>query len=216
MSVKSISLTYASTPYFCIQSTNMSKHTQILMQYETSLPDDFSMDDVRKRAISKAQQFDQLPGLEFKLYAINDLNEAPVNEYSPIYLWSNQEAYRGFLVGDLFDNYAKAFARPSVRGWLIHETIGDRESLRESRYALRQILPLPRETHIGNFLDLWTGRQQNPNALFHVVGFDPFQWQFVDLTVWKDRPELRSSSHRYGLVEASVPAFKTDRTTDRQ
>jgi hypothetical protein len=37
------------------------------------------------------------------------------------------------------------------------------------------------------------------------VGFDPFQWQLIDLTVWQNRPELRDASHRYALVHASVP-----------
>jgi hypothetical protein len=175
------------------------------MQYETPLADDFEMDDVRNRAVSVAPKFDEYPGLNFKLYGVNERSEAAVNEYSSIYLWSDLEAMRGFLEGDLFDNYSKVFARPNVRSWLIHETQGDREVLKESRYCLRQIVPLPRQHKIAQFLNDWTGRQPISSALYRVVGFDPFQWQFIDLTVWRSRPELRDASHRYALVYVSLP-----------
>jgi hypothetical protein len=181
----------------------MSRNSQILMQYETPLPDDFAMDEVRQRAWRIAPLFDQLPGLEFKLYAVNALNDSSINEYSSIYLWNDPEAYRGFLSGNLFDDYAKAFARPSVRTWVIHEISGERAALQESRYLLRQIVPLPREAHLGKFLESWTRRQQEVDALYQVVGFDPFQWNLIDMTVWKAKPELRDSSHRYTLINVS-------------
>jgi hypothetical protein len=183
----------------------MSTYTQILMQYETPLADDFAMDQVRKRALTVAPKFDEYPGLNFKLYGVNDLSEGAVQEYSSIYLWSNPESMRGFLEGDLFDNYSRAFARPSVRSWLIHEATGNRGALKEGRYCLRQIVPLPRQVQIGQFLNGWTERQSAPEAIYRLVGFDPFQWQFIDLTIWRDRPDLRDASHRYALVHVSVP-----------
>jgi hypothetical protein len=185
----------------------MNTDRQILMQYETPLPDDFTMDQVRQRALSIAPKFDEYSGLNFKLYGVNERSEAAVNEYSSIYLWSNLESMRGFLEGDLFDNYSNVFARPSVRSWLIHETSGERAALKESGYCLRQIIPLPRQSKIAEFLECWTERQATPEALYRVVGFDPFQWQFIDLTVWRTRPELRDASHRYALVHVSVPAL---------
>ena len=189
------------------ESPLMSAYNQILMQYETPLADDFTMDQVRKRAVGVAPKFDEYPGLNFKLYGINERSEAAVNEYSSIYLWSNLESMRGFLEGDLFDNYSKVYLRPSVRSWLIHELSGDRGALKEARYCLRQIIPLPRQMQIGEFLKAWTDRASAPAALYRIVGFDPFQWQFIDLTVWSNRPEFRDASHRYALVHASVPGI---------
>ena len=90
----------------------MSIYKQILMQYETPLPDDFTMDQVRKRAISIAPKFDEYPGLNFKLYGVNERSEAAVNEYSSIYLWSDLKSMRGFLEGDLFDNYSQGLRPP--------------------------------------------------------------------------------------------------------
>jgi hypothetical protein len=64
---------------------------------------------------------------------------------------------------------------------------------------------LPRQTKVAEFLKSWTERQLAPEAIYRVVGFDPFQWQFIDLTVWQIRPELRDAGHRYALVHVSVP-----------
>jgi len=50
----------------------MNKYDQILMQYETPLPDDFDMDQVRNRVRKLAPQFDHYHGLGFKLYGVND------------------------------------------------------------------------------------------------------------------------------------------------
>jgi Domain of unknown function (DUF4865) len=183
----------------------MSTHSQILMQYETPLADDSSMDQVRERVVKLAPKFDEYPGLDFKLYAVNERSDASVNEYSSIYLWRNLESMRGLLESELFDNYSRTFARPSVRSWLIHQAVGDRDTLKESGYSLRQIIPLPRQTPIAEFLKSWTTRQPASEALYHVVGFDPFQWQFIDLTVWRNQPELRDASHRYRLVHVSLP-----------
>src|SRR3984893_8730491 len=94
------------------ESPLMSAYNQILMQYETPLPDDYTMDQVRKRAVTIAPKFDEYSGLNFKLYGVNERSEAAVNEYSSIYLWSDLESMRGFLEGYLFDNYSKVPRRP--------------------------------------------------------------------------------------------------------
>ena len=188
----------------------MNKYDQILMQYETPLPDDYDMDQVRSRARKLAPQFDQYPGLRFKLYGVNETNHAAINEYTSIYLWSTPDPMRGLLAGDLFDNYAQTFARPSVRSWLIHDIFGDLLSLTEARYSLRRIVSVPRQTKVGAFLESWTRRQYRSGALLHVVGLDPLNWQLADFTVWRDRPQSLDSGHTYSLVHVSLPDLPTD------
>ena len=118
----------------------MSDYNRILIQYETPFPDDFDMEQVRTRVRNLGPKTDRYPGLEFKLYGMNTLETAAVNEYSSIWLWSNPEPMREFLEGDFFDNYVKAFTRPSVRTWFIHETTGDRSSVIETRHVLRRFI----------------------------------------------------------------------------
>ena len=112
----------------------MSDYKQILMQYETALPDDQTMEEVRNRAISIAPKFDEYPGLNFKLYGVNERSEAAVNEYSSIYLWSDLESMRGFLEGDLFDNYSRGLC-PAKRSIMV-DSRNDRRSSRTERSPL--------------------------------------------------------------------------------
>ena len=123
----------------------MNKYDQILMQYETPLPDDFDMDQVRSRVRKLAPQFDHYHGLGFKLYGVNDTKQAAVNEYTSIYLWNNPDPMRGFLAGDLFENYSQVFARPSVRSWLVHEIFGNILSVADAHYSLRRTISIPRQ-----------------------------------------------------------------------
>jgi len=183
----------------------MNKRDQILMQYESPLPDDFDMDQVRIRVRKLAPQFDHYPGLIFKLYGVNDLKDSAINEYTSVYLWNSPEAMVGLLNGDLFDNYSAAFARPSVRSWLVHDTFGNSSSLSEARFSVRCIVSIPRQMKVGKFFDSWAQRERRTDALFQVIGLDPWQWQLVDFSVWSGRPQTPDFGHIYPLVHVSLP-----------
>ncbi len=186
--------------------TTMNKYDQILMQYETPLPDDFDMDLVRSRVRKLAPQFDQYPGLRFKLYGVNDAKHAAVNEYSSIYLWSSPDPMRGLLAGDLFENYSQVFARPSVRSWLVYEIFGNILSVADAHYSLRRIVPIPRQMKVGAFLEGWIEREHRSDALVQVIGLDPLNWQLADFSVWYDLPQSLDFGHIYSLVHVSLPA----------
>src|SRR5215469_12020568 len=189
----------------------MNKYDQMLMQYETPFPDEFDMDQVKSRVRKLAPQFDQYPGLRFKLYGVNEAKHAAVNEYTSIYLWTTPDPMRGLLAGDLFDNYAQAFARPSVRSWLIHDIFGNPLSLVDARYSLRRIVPVPRQTKVGAFLESWTRREYRSDALVQIIGLDPLDWQLDEFTGWRDRPKSVDLGHTYSLVNVSLPESERER-----
>jgi hypothetical protein len=179
----------------------------VLMHYETPLPDDFDMNQVRSRVQSVSSRFDHYEGLYFKLYGVNDRMETAVNEYSSIYLWSDISAMRGFLLSDLFDNYAQAFARPSVRSWITQAARGDAGNLASAVWAVRQTFGIPRQTRAGDFLQAWIKRNAYPTALFQVFGFDARSWEAIDLTIWNERPDIKRpiNAHLYHLIHVSLP-----------
>jgi hypothetical protein len=187
----------------------MNKYDQILMQYETPLPDDFDMDQVRSRVRKLAPQFDHYHGLGFKLYGVNDTKHAAVKEYTSIYLWNNPDPMRGFLAGDLFENYSQVFARPSVRSWLVHEIFGNILSVADAHYSLRRTISIPRQMKVGTFLEGWTQREHQADALVQIIGFDPLNWQLADFSVWYDLPQSLDFGHIYSLVHVSLPAKTT-------
>jgi Domain of unknown function (DUF4865) len=183
----------------------MNKHDHILMQYETPLPDDFDMEQIRVRARKLAPRFDHYRGLIYKLYGVNDTRDAAVNEYTSIYLWNRPKPMRDLLEGDLFDNYSQAFARPNVRLWLIHDVFGDSPSLSGARFAIRRIVSIPRQMKVGTFLGNWVQRERRPDAILQAIGLDPYHWQLADFSVWSERPQPVDFGHSYSLVHVSLP-----------
>jgi uncharacterized protein DUF4865 len=177
------------------------------MQYETPLPDNFDMEQVRQRVRQASPSFDHYEGLHFKLYGVNDRMQTPLNEYSSIYLWSSVGPMRGFLVGDLFDNYAQAFARPSVKSWIAQVVRGDVGALSSGRFALRQTFGIPRRAKVSDFLETRIEQNVCPAALLQVTGLDASSWEAIDLTVWREMPELKQSinGHLYHLIHVSLP-----------
>jgi hypothetical protein len=192
---------------FCriLQRLAMNKSDHILMQYETPLADDLDMDLVQLRVRKMAPRFDQYPGMIWKLFGVNEIKDSAVNEYTSIYLWKSPEPMRGHLEGDLFENYSQTFARPNVRTWLIHDIFGDTSSLARARFSMRRISSIPRQVKVGTFLESWTARERETEALLQVIGFDPWQWQLADFTIWPGQPEPRDFGHVYSLVHVSLP-----------
>jgi Domain of unknown function (DUF4865) len=180
----------------------------VLMQYETPLPDSFELGAIRERIARVAAPFDNMAGLLFKLYALNDHASGPLNEYSSIYLWQNSAAMRRLLLDELFQNYAETFARPIVRTWFSTNGEGELSSLGTARFALRQTFGIPRQTPVADFLNTWSKRAQQPGALFHVVSFDPGPWELNDLTVWPDDPPTKREGRVYRLAHVSLPGAR--------
>lgn len=179
----------------------------VLMQYETPLPDNFDMKQVHQRIRQVSSPFDHYEGLHFKLYGVNDRIETPLNEYSSIYLWSSISAMREFLAGDLFNNYAQTFARPSTKSWMPQTVRGDTAQLASAHWAARQTFGIPRQTRVGDVLLTWAERSVYPAALLQVIGFDATSWEVIDLTVWRGRPEIKQpiNAHLYRLDHISLP-----------
>jgi hypothetical protein len=176
----------------------------VLMQYATPLPDEYDIEKLNGRIKEVAPAFDNYPGMFFKLYAVNAAGPQVINEYSSIYLWAGNDPMRKFLAGDRFHSYAEAFARPSARSWLPFLIEGEVTAVTDARFALRQIVRIPRTTKVGAFLQKWTSRGRGEGALFHVAGFDPTAWELVDLSVWHEKPALEWKSDLYQLARVSI------------
>ena len=177
------------------------------MQYETPLPVDFDMEGVRTRVREKAGVFDQLPGMLVKFYAVNEVTTAPQNEYSSIYVWSKPSFLKGFFAGDLFENYANAFGRPTPRWALVQQVTGEFSQLGRTRVAIRQTIGIPRKTHIGRFVKSWEERQDSLNVLARVTAIDPAHWELIDFQFATERVArpVGVNVHWYDIVHVSLP-----------
>ena len=73
--------------------TLAEEKTMIGKQYKIKLPDDCDMKIIRQRVSNNGEKTDGFQDLLFKAYLISE-NDSPLesgNEYSPLYLWENNE-----------------------------------------------------------------------------------------------------------------------------
>ncbi len=83
----------------------------IAMQYKIKLPNNYDMNIIRRRVSDNGKKTDGFQDLLFKAYLISE-NESTLengNEYSPLYLWKNNEGMNKFIFDGFYDNILKSF-----------------------------------------------------------------------------------------------------------
>ena len=48
-------------------------------------------------------------------------------------------------------------------------------------------------------------RFRREEAIAQVTGFDPTNWEAINLTVWDKKPQIGDLDHLYSLARTSVP-----------
>ena len=188
----------------------------LVTQYQTPLPDAHDLAAVRRRVGEIAPEFDRMRGFHFKLYGLNvpgsdDAAPGAFAEYSSLYLWHGPAGANEFFTGSRFDGYARAFGRPEVRTWFVHAVAGEFAALAGATHFRRRLLPLPRllpmprQAPVRETLEGWGARLRQPQSRLQVTGFDPSNWEMLDLTVWAGQPPHVDSSHVYELAHVSLP-----------
>ena len=121
-------------------------HLMYAMQYEITLPADYDMQIIRTRVATGGSALDDLPGLGLKAYAIRErgVDNSPVNQYAPIYLWNDTGAMARFLGGGGgFQNIIRDFGRPVVRHWTGLACHAGTSRAPHPTSASRRLTPIP-------------------------------------------------------------------------
>lgn len=191
------------------------------MQYAITLPADYDMQIIRHRVKSKGHLLDDFEGLGLKAYGIRErgVDGSPVNQYAPFYLWADQEAMNGFLLGDGFRGVVRDFGRPTVASWqgLFHRAGPAAGALPGAFTRRTETLPEGADVAtavaraVAEHEELATADAVHTTAL----GLDPRHWELVHFTLWADGTAPTDSAtkaaagDRYRVLHLSAPG--TDR-----
>lgn len=93
----------------------------LLNHYHHRLPAAFDLQQVRQRAMTRGNLWDNVPGLFFKAFLIREAGKlgAVANSYSSLYLWRDATKLCNFLTDGRFSVVTDSFGRPSVNTALI-------------------------------------------------------------------------------------------------
>ncbi|GAA5615049.1 DUF4865 family protein [Streptomyces platensis] len=182
------------------------------MQYAITLPADYDMQIIRDRVRTRGHLLDDFAGLGLKAYGIRErgVDDAPVNQYAPFYLWADPEAMNRFLLGDGFRGVVRDFGRPAVQHWqgLFHRPGPAAGAL--PRAFTRRTVTLAEDADsatviaqaIAGHEELATTEGVHTTAL----ALDPRRWELVHFTLWADNAP-RSAGDRYQVLHLSAPGI---------
>ncbi|MGE6736952.1 DUF4865 family protein, partial [Streptomyces sp. NPDC059900] len=179
------------------------------MQYEITLPADYDMGIIRERVAAKGHLLDDFPGLGAKAYLIRErgVDDSPVNQYAPFYLWNTPEGMNSFLWGPGFQGIVDDFGRPEVQHWTgLAFAEGSAGSAAKS--AVRRRSRIPARTHLGGMaeeLAQEAGRlARQEGAIYAATAVDPRTWEVLQFSVWDHTPP-KAAGDVFQVLHLSAP-----------
>jgi hypothetical protein len=186
------------------------------MQYELTLPADYDMGIIRSRVAERGSRTDDFAGLRFKAYLVRErgVENSPVNQYAPFYLWDDTAAMGSFLWGGRgFGGIVSDFGRPTVQTWTgvgVLAGTGDRASEGAAPvFATRYIRPLgdgidPTDA-VPGLLEQLAFRASVRGVHTAMMAIDPRTWEVIEFTLWTDAAPLHVPGVRYSVLHLSQP-----------
>ncbi|MEU5954579.1 DUF4865 family protein [Streptomyces sp. NPDC047525] len=180
------------------------------MQYEITLPADYDMGIIRNRVAAKGHLLDDYPGLGAKAYLIRErgVDDSPVNQYAPFYLWNTPEGMNSFLWGPGFQGIVDDFGRPEVQHWTGLAFAEGSASGAPAKSAVRHRMRIPARTHLGGLaaeLAEEAGRlAHREGAVYAAAAIDPRTWEALLFSVW-DHGSPTGAGDVFQVLHLSAP-----------
>ncbi|MFE0130040.1 DUF4865 family protein [Streptomyces sp. NPDC059037] len=180
------------------------------MQYEITLPADYDMGIIRDRVAAKGHLLDDCPGLGAKAYLVRErgVDDSPVNQYAPFYLWNTPEGMNSFLWGPGFQGIVDDFGRPEVQHWTGLAFAEGIASAAPARAAIRRRMSIPDRTPLGPLAaelahEAERLARQDGN-IYAAVSIDPRTWEALHFSVW-DHESPKGVGDVFQVLHLSAP-----------
>ncbi|MEU5001573.1 DUF4865 family protein [Streptomyces sp. NPDC021622] len=180
------------------------------MQYEITLPADYDMGIIRDRVATKGHLLDDCPGLGAKAYLVRErgVDDSPVNQYAPFYLWNTPEGMNSFLWGPGFQGIIDDFGRPEVQHWTGLAFAEGIASTAPARAAIRRRMRIPDRTPLGPLAaelahEAERLARQDGN-IYAAVSIDPRTWEALHFSVW-DHESPKGVGDVFQVLHLSAP-----------
>ncbi|MFF1695182.1 DUF4865 family protein [Streptomyces sp. NPDC058257] len=186
------------------------------MQYEITLPSDYDMGIIRNRVATRGHLLDDCPGLGAKAYLIRErgVDESPVNQYAPFYLWNTPEGMNSFLWGPGFQGIVDDFGRPEVRHWtgLAYANGAGAgapaRATKTAKAAIRHRIRVPAHTHVGDLAEELADEAaqliHRQGAIYAAAAIDPRTWEALLFSVW-DHASPKGQGDVFQVLHVSAP-----------
>ncbi len=181
----------------------------IIAHYAHRLPADYDLGIIRKRAKERGPLWDALPELHFKGFLLRERGRlgAIANDYSSLYLWRKDEAFRDFLISDRFKAVTDSFGRPAIETRFALDARKGAGHL--ARFATRQERAIPRDADLtAEFAaEIVRNREtaEQSGTVAAAVGVDANNWTLTRIRVLENEPKSAEGEETYEILHLARP-----------
>ena len=185
----------------------------ITVHYAHRLPADYDVSNIRARARQRGPLWDAVPELCFKAFLLRERGRsgAAASNYSSLYLWRQDEAFRNFLVDGRYRVVTDSFGRAEIQTSFALDA--RRGKAQRARFVCKEEVPIPIDADLADALGTEIERNravaERPGAVAAVVGIDPGSWRLIRIVLTDDEPDRDLSGVGYEVLYLARPLLDT-------
>lgn len=185
----------------------------LIAHYAHRLPANYDIDLIRTRAKERGVLWDNVPELYFKGFLLREAGRygATANNYSSLYLWRHDEAFRDFLVSGRYKIVTDSFGRPEIQTRFALDARKGRGQ--DARFAYRQDLAIPLDSDLTAVFASEIERNhevaERAGTVAATVGVDTQNWTFTRILLSEHEPTEREAGTSYEILHLAKPLLET-------
>jgi hypothetical protein len=185
------------------------RSSMIIAHYAHRLPISHDMAQIRTRARERGPQWDKMPELYFKGFLVRERGRfgAVANNYSSLYLWRQDEAFRDFVTTGKYNVVTDTFGRAEIQ--TAFGLDARRGNVPTARFAYKEAVDIPLDADLPQACKVEVERNREvaarPGVVVAAVGVDTQNWRFVRLVFSESAPTGSEAGTSYEVGYFASP-----------
>ena len=185
----------------------------IISHYGHRLPDNYDLGHIKALTEERGPIWDARPELYFKAFLLRERGRfgAIANNFSSLYLWRRDDAFRDWLVSGGYRIVTDLFGRAAIETRLALDA--RRGPGAEARFAYREDLDIPPDADLTAAFarEIERNRQIAIQAgtVAAAVGVDTRNWKFTRIRLSTKEPDASESAIAYQVLHLAHPLLDT-------
>ena len=181
----------------------------ITAHYAHRLPADYDVSFIRERARQRGPLWDAVPELCFKAFLLRERGRfgAAASNYSSLYLWRQDEAFRNFLVNGRYKVVTDSFGRAEIQTAFALDA--RRGKAQHARFVCKEEVPIPLDADLATVLSAEIERNraiaERPGSVAAMVSIDPRNWSLIRIVLTDDEPDRDLVGVTYEVLYLARP-----------
>lgn len=185
----------------------------IVVHYAHRLPADHDLGALRQWLKERGAVWDAVPELYFKAFLLREAGRfgAIANNFSSVYLWQQDKAFRDWLVRGGYKIVTDVIGRAEIETFFVLDAF--RGKAGEARFLYRDDITIPLDADLTDAfareIDLAREHATQPDVISAVVGLDPRNWKVVRVLLSDEHTDVSARGVSYQIAHLSRPLLDT-------